>query len=108
EPATAGDGQRGGAELGDPGLHRLGRAVADRDEEDDRGHPDEHAQDGQRGAELVRGHAPDGGPDGLEDVHPNAPSRWVRTLSSTIPPSTNRISRRACSATSGSWVMRTI
>ena len=69
---------------------RLG-AFADRHHADDRGHADQDAEDGQGGAELVRGGRHEGGPERLVDRHVSRPScgrRGARGLGRAPAPRT--------------------
>ena len=89
-------------------LDRLGRAVADRDQQDHRGDADQDAEHGQAGAQLVgarRRAARTGRSRARLTRLPPVP---LPRRPSTIWPSTSRITRRACAATSASWVISTI
>src|SRR5205085_6365674 len=66
------DGERVRAEALDPALHRDGRAVPDRDEDDHRRDADRDAEHREERARAVREHALKGHPDGLADAHATA------------------------------------
>ncbi len=80
------DGNDVGSELGD-GIQGLPTgAFADGDHGNDRGHPDDDAQGGQKGPQLVGHQAPQGHFEQVPDQHP-------RTLSTRAESCTSRPSR---------------
>src|SRR5450756_1163510 len=100
--AARGDDEQVAAERADLLADVLLRAKAEADGEDHRRDADQDAQNGQGRSHAVR---PDGGPPRAQGLGPG--HRWF-TSSVWIRPSRSQTMRRACCATSSSWVISTI